>query len=200
MTGTNFYTQSTINSNVWIKFATTEGLVDDCELRGTTTLPTEADMFSQGCTLKVKSTGNLFINNAADGLAPIWNSFGLETVQIHLTSAEILALNTTPKVLVPAQGPNTVIDIISVSGSMDFVTSQYTLHTNIEILEGGNALWSNSNLLPAVSDTTRIFNQNGGATMVPNTPLTATVTGGNPVGGQGSLDLYVTYKVYTRAQ
>lgn len=119
---------------------------------------------------------------------------GLIEAEIHFTPSEVLAMGT-PEILIPAQGPNTIIDVISVVGAVRNVTTPYATHTNLELHEGG-VLWSNNQILPAASPIAKIFTQNGGATMAPNTDLTIVVTGGNPTAGDGDLFIYVTYQVY----
>lgn len=71
MSGTNLYA-STINSNVFVNMTNEAGLVDACELRGTTSLPTDTGLFSKGCFMKVEDDGSSYINDAEDGDTPSW--------------------------------------------------------------------------------------------------------------------------------
>lgn len=70
--GTNFYTQSTINPDVWIKFSNELGFADECELRNTSTLPMDENLFSKGCTIKVENNASQAINMGNDGEVPSW--------------------------------------------------------------------------------------------------------------------------------
>lgn len=74
--GTNMYNQSDINPNVWVKLTNADGFADDCELRGTTTLPSDLGLFSRGCQLKIEDNATLYLNSAADGLFPTWVQIG----------------------------------------------------------------------------------------------------------------------------
>lgn len=81
--GTNFYTHASFNPNVWVRFVDDVYMVDDCELRGTTVLPTEIGVFKQACTLKIKSNSSQFINLAADGASPLWEDLTPPVVVIN---------------------------------------------------------------------------------------------------------------------
>lgn len=159
-------------------------------------LPTNPGKFQLNCVLNFLGVG-LFQNVgtvASPNFLPL--NPGLVTAGIHITSAQILNMGSVPVVLVPAQGPNTIIDVLSVAGFIDFGGVAYATHTNLDVNEGGT-LWTNNQLLPSAVDVSKIFTQNGGATMTPNTALTITASGGNPTAGTGSLNIYVTYKVYS---
>src|SRR5690349_18262867 len=55
-----------------------------------------------------------------------------ERKRVSVTSAQVLALNTTPVALVPAPGANKAVDVISVTGSLKAAT-QYTGANAVEI-------------------------------------------------------------------
>lgn len=120
---------------------------------------------------------------------------GLTTVSTYIPNADVLTLGTIPVVIVPAQGVNTIIDVISVVGAVRNVSIPFATHTNLDIKEGG-VLWSGNNVLSSAVSVAKILNQNGGATLAPNTDLTVDVTGGDPTAGDGDLYIYVTYQVY----
>lgn len=156
--------------------------------------------FAPLCTVFNSSDGNKYKNNA-DGSSSLWSLVPGELITgaVHITSAELLNLSSVPKVLVPAQGPGTIIDVLSVTGSMNFASAPYATHTNLDVKEGG-ILWAQGGLISSGVNVTKIFTQNGGSTITPNTPLTISTSGGNATAGGGSLDMFVTYKVYKTNQ
>ncbi len=194
MTGTNFYTQSSLNPNVWIKFATTDGLVDDCELRGTTTLPTDVDMFSQGCTLKIKSTGEQFINLAADKLAPVWSS-NILSVTRHVTSAEIKQLFSNPIELVPAPGVGKYIVGLNVFRKFNYVAPQFVQPGNTNIGVAGNNFFQFGQFIIGTASTVLETLVNSTCTLTENEALMLFNTTADPSVGNSDFDLIVNYQI-----
>ena len=121
--------------------------------------------------------------------------------KVTLTSAQILALNTTPITLIPAQGIGTTIQLLSYVARLNYGTTAYATNTTL-VLEVGNIDVHNDGvILPKTADTLEQVGISGapfenGATSV-NAPLQATVSGGNPTAGDSILDLYLNYIVIT---
>lgn len=55
------------------------------------------------------------------------------TTKVTITSAELLALNTTPKVLVAAPGTGKAVVIEKVIATMDYNSAAYATNTDLEI-------------------------------------------------------------------
>ncbi len=74
--GTNFFTRSTVNPKIMVdsknagEFAMYS--VNDTD----SSIPTDVDMFGQGCVLIIEATGLLYINTALDGAAATFVQIG----------------------------------------------------------------------------------------------------------------------------
>lgn len=130
MVGTNMYNQSEINPNVWVKLTNADGFADDCELRGTTTLPTEEKLFSRGCQLKIEDNATLFLNSADDGEAPSWVQIGGSSFTLNgLTGAVFIQPGSGIDVQVSGQNitiSNTAPTVQALIGSTSGITSNPT--------------------------------------------------------------------------
>lgn len=118
------------------------------------------------------------------------------TEKITLTPTEILNLGTVPITLISAKGEGTLIQVLSIIGSLDFNSSAYTTHTNLNVFENGT-IWQNNNLLTATADIIRQFTQTGGTLLSDNTDVQIKVDGGNPAAGDSPITIYVTYIIIT---
>ena len=121
------------------------------------------------------------------------------TTKVTLSSAEILALFTTPKTLVAAQGANTVIQLISVMANYNFNTTAYSTSTDLQFSIGNWAgLVTISSILANTGNkiyTVLSSPTNGDPSGITNTALRVIAPSGNPITGNSTVDLYVTYKV-----
>lgn len=70
-------------------------------------------------------------------IRPAFFSGGLIKVNRTLTSAEVLASNGTPIVLLAAQGAQTIIDPVSVGLTLNFNTTQYAVATHFRLHNSG---------------------------------------------------------------
>ena len=127
-----------------------------------------------------------------------------KTVKVSLTSAEILNLSTTPKVLIAAPGANKIIQPLSVLINLNYGTTPYATNTSMRLATGTSfdPLLSISTVLAANDDTffRSLVSQTLTATNgVPptNLPLTLYVPSGNPTAGDSTFDIYVTYVIIT---
>ncbi len=143
----------------------------------------------------------------ASGALTLAQAVRVETVKVHISSAEILALNGTPKTLVAAPGSGKVIVPLFVFGQMSFGTAAYAVHVNLGVgyAAGSDMLFTNATLLAVSSG---VVNQpmfpvaaagvtGNDSEYVANADLVATVATGDPTTGAGTLNLYVTYAVVT---
>lgn len=174
--------------------------------------------------IQSRSTGKLGFFNATavvkqsavtttQGLANALTAYGLipsstisnelNTVKVTISSAELLALNTTPKPLIAAGGAGTIIDVVSIQYFLDYNSAAYTTNTDLYVsynaaganlnagslsLSGSLDVYAKVNL-----DSQTLYNS---ATRV-NTPLVAYVATGNPSAGNGAVNIYITYRIVT---
>lgn len=117
------------------------------------------------------------------------------TVKVSLTSAEILQLNSTPKILVAAPGAGKVIRPIGQVMKLNYNSSPYSGNAMTALLGGNIVFTQNSYLSSSNAYDMRMQAQFGTAVDLENLPLTVTVTSANPTGGNSSIDLYITYAV-----
>lgn len=145
--------------------------------------------------LKAGANENFSVQAIAD--------FAIKTVKVSLSSAEILALNTTPKTLVPAPGSGKIIRPLSYFFNMTFGGNPYATNTQLISRIGSVGTFvTNTTSLPAGTDhvsfmipITAVLN---GADDYTNAPLTLSTNSGNPTAGDGTLNVYVTYIVVTK--
>lgn len=119
---------------------------------------------------------------------------------LELTSAEILALNTTPQTLVVAPGAGKATKVDWVMGTIDFLTAAYATNTTLEFRytdgSGAKVATDMAALLNATADKTVTV---GGlvteVVVVENAPIVVNVATGDPVTGAGTVTLYAKYSV-----
>ncbi len=122
---------------------------------------------------------------------------GVFTVKVSLSSAEILALATTPKVLVAAQGAGTLIRPLAITFNLTYVSTTYTGGAmRIYYSTGGSFLVSNSTYTngSSVPYYGTISNTVALATGAINDDLIMDAASAVSV-GDGTLDVYITYAV-----
>jgi len=155
------------------------------------------------------TTTVLFENSAGDDVLKIQDNgditFGnnqniYQNVKVTISSAQILALNTTPIEVVPAPPSGYAIRVISASGKMNFLTAAYATSTTIGLCTATATLCqlTSANLLgSATSIIQRISNEvtGVGTQLVDNQALTVTSLIADPTAGSGTLDLYITYEL-----
>jgi hypothetical protein len=121
--------------------------------------------------------------------------------QISLSSAQILALNTTPIEIIPAQGVGTIIKVIDVTVKYTHVTTSYSTADDLRIkYSGGDA----TNVMYSMLTLWNVgANQLRGGSPIPdvkileNTGIVATTNLLDPTLGDGIAVVYVTYTVLT---
>lgn len=204
--GTALYVASPLNTNVHVALISGLGYARlALQITGTVTDST-VGLYAQGCIISKAATGDIFVNTAADGLAPVWaDPSGTTQAKISLTTAQIKALNGTPITLVPAMGAGFAILPISVVGRLNFLTAAYATNTqlNVGFSAASDPLFTNTTLLPVtagapiqpffpLAQAAVTGNDNE---YISNAPLQISVPGGNPITGAGTLDVYITYQV-----
>jgi hypothetical protein len=118
---------------------------------------------------------------------------GIQTAVVQIDSAEVLALNSTPQIAIPAGGANTIHQVLGVSATMNYNTTAYAVNTELQIIQGGTVIAEESTLLPNVGDLNVTFLMNGGATMGINDDVVVKVGTGDPTLGDSPITVYVTY-------
>lgn len=123
------------------------------------------------------------------------------TVHVPISSAEILNMNSVPKVLVAAQGSGTIVMPLALLIVYTFVSVAYTTNTDLEYAPNtvfGDTL---SGVLAFVASGFQHVNIGDHSVLTAdagvNTPINLFVQGGNPAAGNGTIDVYLTYVVIT---
>lgn len=130
----------------------------------------------------------------------------IESVRVVIPSAEVLALFTTPKEIIPAQGAGTLIEPMSVIGKMYNNTTPYVMNVGFAISANGasKAICYSDKFINTVTSSpsyhkfellqpTIISNTN----LIENAAIEAKVAVGNPTGGDGDIEIFATYRVIT---
>ena len=122
-----------------------------------------------------------------------------QRARVTLTSAQILALNTTPITLVGAPGANKYISVDEIVGILDFgsaayvgtnaVEFRYTNGAGAKVTGDGANAWLNSASSAAVKTVA------AAVTPVANAPVVASVPTANPTTGDGTITFDVLYRV-----
>lgn len=118
--------------------------------------------------------------------------------QISLSSAEILALNATPKDLVAAPGASKIIIPIAFVFNYTFVTAAYITNTTLAVKFDGVA--GNGTGIAGIGSAASIIKTSAwgnDVTALANTKLVALVQTGDPAAGDGTATLGVYYKIHT---
>lgn len=128
------------------------------------------------------------------------------TVKVSLSSAEILALNGTPKELIAAPGSGKIIQPIATMYRYNYGTLTYNTNQTMQLYYNGFVGNTITNTL--LSRTESAILRQGAISTTSLTYLTATqdivnkafmlsVQTGNPAAGDGTLDVYITYTIIT---
>lgn len=169
---------------------------------GTPTLPTGSIGTTQtagNSTTALATTA--FVTTALAGVVNIFEA------SLSLTSAQILALFTTPIQIVAAPGAGKYIEWMSCSSTITFVTTAYATNLNIILISEGSAAGSYVGTeqlsLPATATrTVKIKHDNAVSStsalqIITNAALQVSVLTGNPTAGDGSIKLRIIYRIVT---
>lgn len=123
-----------------------------------------------------------------------------QRVRVPLTSAQILASNTTPITLVPAPGAGKYISVDEVVAKMTFGSVQYTGANAVEVrYTDGSGVKVTGDLAAAWlnSASTRVDKAIGAAVAVAvaNAAIVVAVPSANPGAGDGTVTLDILYRV-----
>lgn len=124
--------------------------------------------------------------------------------EVAVTSAELLALFTTPKKLVPAPGAGKVHELLSAVLILDYVSAAYATNGNLTLNnETGTALSNTvllANLLAATADKMvqlgALAPADTGVVLAENEAIELTCATGNPATGDSPLRVKVAYRTH----
>lgn len=208
------------------------GMDDGVDSSSLTLTPTGGNVISDEFLISTVDTltgvgvtgGNSAFISATDGLGGVAeiNAFSDGTLEItsetlthngeslplsttvSISSAEFLALNTTPKTLIAAPGSGKFIQIISISASLDFISAAYATNVNVFFRygAGGPAINSGSwNISQGADEYFRFgltTDETGTAVAsFVNQPIVAEAQTGDPTTGDGTGKVYITYRIVT---
>lgn len=154
-----------------------------------------------------KFLGNLLLPNNTAVLSSLQLANGvdngavIDSVKVTLTSAQILALNTTPVTLIAAQGANTYIEVLACVAYLKFNSIAYTgtNAANITYTNGAGAA-ATGTLASAFLDSS----SSAAAKVIPvavtpvaNAPVVISVGTANPAAGNSTITLDLFYRVVT---
>ena len=165
------------------------------------------DLTTSNSIVAFTSDGNTNQVNLFEAVNAANNNNGclcVKEVSVTITNAQVLALNTTPIELIPAQGAGTVIEVlnwvVAVSGTgTPFATNNVLAITNpTGAADLGRdvadvVLKSTVDRVCAIS--TRTSPPVGETQMIANEPVVVTVLTGNPTAGTGAIKVMATYRV-----
>jgi len=121
--------------------------------------------------------------------------------EVTISSAEILALYTTPKELVAAPGTNMVLQFVSAVAFLDFNATAYTTR-GIVTVKTGTALTAVSDpcaaaaLVQQADDCYEEINKlSTEVELEPNESLVLTCDTGNPIAGDSPLRIKTMYRI-----
>jgi len=149
----------------------------------------------------LKSTGS-----QVEWVSPLAGTDGSRALSVTVDFNELGNLATTPKVLIPAQGAGTVIEILGVAFKYDYATVVYDFTADLIVCPDGfigntdtyQAVFKQS-LINGAGD---IYQGNelgaltyAGKLMKPNTAMVLTTPGIDPTQGDGGMRLNIRYRV-----
>ena len=119
----------------------------------------------------------------------------LQNSKVAINNAGVLALNTTPQELVSAGGAN----ILNIPKRLilrhNFDTAAFNTNTTLQVQVGTVVKDLTTDILTSVSTRVDIVDLDGEFQNVSaNTAINLLVKSGDPAGGSGSLDVWLTYE------
>ena len=159
-----------------------------------------------GCNISTTTKGDkgdvgaTGVTGATGATGPTGNTNVL-TVKLTLTTAQILALNTTPIQIVPTPGVGFALQVINVMVRLNYNSIAYTTNTVIGIYNNGGTNYQHL-IAGVLGDTvTKIgigsdqMTTIGISQVIENTALVVSTIGGNPLAGNSSINVYLTYSI-----
>jgi hypothetical protein len=129
---------------------------------------------------------------------------GLQYGEGVIASAEILALNSTPKILVPSPGPGKVIEFISAILILDWESAAYATYGDLTVANETGTAYSNTvllaNLLAATADKMvqlmALDAADTGIVLLEDEALELICATGDPITGDSPVRYKIMYRVH----
>jgi hypothetical protein len=128
-------------------------------------------------------------------------SSDISTAKVSVSSAEILAINTTPKQLIAAPGASKFIQLISANIRYNYNSVAYASADNIVINHSNSASAPLTNGIDISTFTNSVTKQislsdsEWNDSLAINKGLYLYRSSGNPTTGNGTLDVYLAYRI-----
>jgi len=126
------------------------------------------------------------------------------TRKVSLSSTQILSVNSIPIELLPAPGTGKTYAILEVQLKLNYGTATYAGGTtiNIQFANAGLTILSQATILASTTSRMGIMSRTATSGAIAtqyleNTAVYITTAASNPTTGDGTLDVYVTYKIIT---
>ncbi len=125
----------------------------------------------------------------------------VQCASLSITSAQVLALNSTPLEIVAAQGAGKAIEVISVSVNIDFTSAAYATNTTLQaITSGATVAQFEENVLGATVSTIKklaeVTSSSATSTqLLANAALNIQAKTGDPVTGDSDIEVFVLYRI-----
>lgn len=122
----------------------------------------------------------------------------LQVRKVTLTSAQVLALNTTPQTLVPAPGAGRAIVVQGIVGRLTYNSAAYATNTTMEFRytngSGTKVAVDMASLLAATANKTQVVDQAAAEfTVLANAPVVVNAATGNPATGNSPVEFTVYF-------
>lgn len=119
---------------------------------------------------------------------------------VTLTTAQVLALNTTPITLIAAPGASKYIRVVDIVASIDYESAAYATNTTLEFRytngSGTKVTADIANLLDTTADKAiSVWWLEAELVLTANAPVVATVATGDPVTWDSDVEVTVYYKL-----
>jgi len=131
-----------------------------------------------------------------------WQSSGgsIQSATVTLSPSDILSMHSNPITLIPAQGANTFISVLSVVAFLDFNSVPYSVDPTYRVeYDNGSGIIQNSNALSYSADYlarnyTSTISTSGSITII-NSAVRITTPTSNPTLGDSPLKVTILYTV-----
>ena len=146
--------------------------------------------------------GNLWQKEIAEALVGN-GAIEIREIKTTVSSSEVLSLKSFPLELVAAPGVGKAIEVISAIAAIDtYGGSIYESFTTLELITqtADHAQYKSSSFLESTAARKYKFEQvfftsNTATQMVDNQALLLSTSGGDPVGGNSDIIIYLTYRI-----
>jgi hypothetical protein len=125
-----------------------------------------------------------------------------QSVTVSVSSAEILALFTTPKQIIAAPGAGKYIQVLSAYVFLDFASAYSNTNTELRYATGQSISGAITSFLNGGSDTIANYPAGGGSgifafSQVENSAINYLAPSANPTGGTSTISINVIYRTVT---